>query len=145
MRQLVEEFPQQVFQQANAEYSLVQQSYWSGTQQDLQPRCFFQPHSAKDLARAVSLCVDAGCAFGVKSGGHGAYAGQSCIDDGIQFDLVKMNTIDIDKHKGTVIVGPGCTWRSVYETLQKENCMAVGGRSADVGVGGFLIGGECDV
>jgi hypothetical protein len=31
----------------------------------------------------------------------------------------------------------------VYETLEKEGLIAIGGRAASVGVGGFLLGGEC--
>jgi FAD/FMN-containing dehydrogenase len=138
---LVTEFPGQAIQESDAAYESVQNSYWSGTQKDLKPTCFFQPRRAEEVGRAVYLCVEAQCPFGIKSGGHGHYAGQSCLDGGIQLDLVKLNTIEIDKSKGTVTVGAGCTWRSVYETLQKEGCIAVGGRSADVGVGGFLIGG----
>lgn len=121
---------------------MIQASYWSGTQKDIKPRCHFQPHSAQELARAVSLCVEANCAFGVKSGGHGHYAGQSCMEDGVQFDLCNLNKVEIDKVRDVVTVGTGCTWGYVYEILQKEKCIAIGGRSADVGVGGFMLGGE---
>jgi FAD/FMN-containing dehydrogenase len=77
----------------------------------------------------------------VKSGGHGHFAGQSSIDGGIQFDLVKLKTFLIKRSEGTVLVGPGNTWGSVYDKLQKEGLIVVGGRSANVGVGGYLVGG----
>lgn len=77
----------------------------------------------------------------MKSGGHGHFAGQSCLDGGVQLDLAKLNTISIDRSKGTVLVGAGSTWGSVYTKLQKEGLIAVGGRAFDVGVGGFLVGG----
>jgi FAD/FMN-containing dehydrogenase len=55
--------------------------------------------------------------------------------------LVKLTTLLIKRSEGTVLVGPGNTWGSVYEKLQKEGLMVVGGRSANVGVGGYLVGG----
>ncbi|KAK5049834.1 hypothetical protein LTR84_003952 [Exophiala bonariae] len=139
--ELAQLFPLQVFQEKDEEYKAVQNSYWSGCQKDLRPRCFFQPHNAAEVAKALSLCAKANVAFGVKSGGHGHFAGQSCLDGGIQFDLAKLNSITINREKGTALVGTGSTWRAVYTKLQKENLMAIGGRSADVGLGGFLIGG----
>lgn len=69
-------------------------------------------------------------------------AGFSSIDDGVQFDLGSLDTISIDKTKSTVRVGSGSRWCFVYEALQKEDVMAVGGRAAPVGVGGFLLGGK---
>lgn len=138
---LLQQFPGQVFEEKDSAYKSLQDSYWSGNQKVLKPRCFFQPQSAEDLARAVALCANTRCPFGVKSGGHGHFAGQSCLDGGVQLDLVKLNTVSIDRSKGTVLVGAGSTWGSVYTKLQNEGLIAVGGRSADVGVGGFLVGG----
>jgi FAD/FMN-containing dehydrogenase len=89
----------------------------------------------------VALCAKARCLFGVKSGGHGHFAGQSSIEGGIQFDLIKLKTVRIKRSENTVLVGPGNTWGAVYEELQKEGLMVVGGRSANVGVGGYLVGG----
>ena len=141
--QLLDLFPQQVFLESDHErYSAVQNSYWSGTQKDLRPACFFQPDNGSEVATAVQICAQAKIPFGVKSGGHGHYAGQSCLDGGVQFDLCRLNSIEISPDRSTVSVGPGCTWRKVYTTLEPQGLMAVGGRSADVGVGGFLIGGK---
>ncbi|KUL89064.1 hypothetical protein ZTR_06120 [Talaromyces verruculosus] len=139
--ELRRQFPGQVFDESDSSYESLRDSYWSGNQKPLKPRCFFQPHSAEDLARAVALCARSRCHFGVKSGGHGHFAGQSCLDGGVQLDLAKLNTISIDRRKGTVLVGAGSTWGSVYTILQKEGLIAVGGRAFDVGVGGFLVGG----
>ncbi|KAK5263214.1 hypothetical protein LTR96_011370 [Exophiala xenobiotica] len=47
----------------------------------------------------------------------------------------------INRSESTVLVGPGNTWGSVYEKLQKESLIVVGGRAANFGVGGYLIGG----
>ncbi|KAI4944260.1 hypothetical protein J4E91_008815 [Alternaria rosae] len=139
--ELFEQFPEQVFEEHHPRYKALQDSYWSGYQKTLKPRCFFQPHSAEQLGRAVTLCARGQVPFGVKSGGHGHFAGQSSIEGGIQFDLVKLKTLEIKRSEDTVLVGPGNTWGSVYEKLQKEDLIVVGGRSANVGVGGYLVGG----
>ncbi|KXJ93628.1 hypothetical protein Micbo1qcDRAFT_220247 [Microdochium bolleyi] len=139
--ELLEKFPEQVFEQDHQRYKDLQNSFWSKNQKALRPRCFFQPHSAEELGHAVAQCARENCLFAVKSGGHGHFAGHSSIEGGIQFDLVKLKAFQINRNEGTVLVGPGCTWGSVYEKLQKEGLMVVGGRAANVGVGGYLVGG----
>ncbi|KAH7308921.1 hypothetical protein B0I35DRAFT_453531 [Stachybotrys elegans] len=139
--ELLKQFPEQVFEEHHPGYRALQNSYWSGYQRPLKPRCFFQPHCAEELGRAVALCAKAQCLFAVKSGGHGHFAGQSSIEGGIQIDLIKLKMLLIKRSEGTVLVGAGNTWGSVYERLQKEGLMVVGGRSANVGVGGYLVGG----
>ncbi|KAH8898673.1 FAD-binding domain-containing protein [Thozetella sp. PMI_491] len=139
--ELLKKFPEQVFEQDHPRYKALQNSYWSGYQKALRPHCFFQPHSAEELGQVVAQCAIEQCFFGVKSGGHGHFAGQSSIEGGIQLDLVKLKTFQIKRSECTVLVGPGNTWGSVYERLQKEGLMVVGGRSANVGVGGYLVGG----
>ncbi|EXL66327.1 hypothetical protein FOPG_17493 [Fusarium oxysporum f. sp. conglutinans race 2 54008] len=141
VNELVHKLPGGVIEPGQAQYRTVQESYWSGTQKDLAPRCFAQPRNSKEVAETVTSCVKAGVAFGIKSGGHGHFAGQSCLDGGIQIDLVKLDGIKINEDVGTVTVGTGCTWRSIYKKLEPLGLMVVGGRSADVGVGGFTLGG----
>jgi len=136
------QFPEQVFEEEDRAYQSLRDSYWSGNQKTVRPRCFFQPHNADQLAQAVAICAEAKCKFGVKSGGHGHFAGQSCVEGGLQFDLAKLNKIVVSQSTDTALVGTGCRWNAVYETLQKEGLMAVGGRAASVGVGGFLLGGN---
>lgn len=63
------------------------------------------------------------------------------MPDGIQIDLLKLNTITIDRSNNSARVGAGNTWRRIYGELEGQGYIAVGGRSADVGVGGFLVGG----
>lgn len=56
-------------------------------------------------------------------------------------DLVKMDRIAIDDDRKTVHVGPGNRWLAVYAALEPLGVTVVGGRDANVGVGGFLLGG----
>lgn len=49
--------------------------------------------------------------------------------------------INIDLVSGTVDLGPGNRWGHVYRTLQESGITVAGGRVADVGVSGLILGG----
>jgi FAD/FMN-containing dehydrogenase len=65
----------------------------------------------------------------------------------VSIDLERINGVEFlpyegEKHGiGSVRVGSGARWSDVYEVLEGVNESVVGGRSADVGVGGFILGG----
>jgi hypothetical protein len=46
---------------------------------------------------------------------------------------------------GVARVGPGANWGQVYGVLDPLNISVVGGRSAEVGVGGVILGGKFQV
>lgn len=71
-----------------------------------------------------------------------AWAEASNIEDGFVFDLRDMNRIDISVEHQTVSLGPGSKWISVYKAMDVHNLTVPGARMSDVGVGGFLAGGE---
>ncbi|POS78068.1 FAD binding domain-containing protein [Diaporthe helianthi] len=53
-----------------------------------------------------------------------------------------MNMTTYNTATDTASIGPGSTWGSVYKTLMDDwNVTVVGGRSAAVGIGGFVTGG----
>lgn len=81
------------------------------------------------------------CPFAAKSGGHAAFSGASNIAGGVTIDLAGLNEVTVNKDRKTVSVGPGNRWVDVYRQLEKENLTVVGGRIADVGVGGLTLGG----
>lgn len=60
---------------------------------------------------------------------------------GLTIDLVSINDVTIHEDRGTVSVGPGNKWVDVYRRLETKNLTVVGGRIADVGVGGLTLGG----
>lgn len=53
-----------------------------------------------------------------------------------------MNKVEVSKSRKTVYVGGGARWMDVYKHVEAEKLLVVGGRVADVGVGGLLTGGE---
>jgi FAD/FMN-containing dehydrogenase len=79
--------------------------------------------------------------FAVRSGGHSPNPGWAGVESGILIDLSRMNSISISEDTKTFAVGPGARWGQVYEYLDPYNVTAVGGRVAQVGVGGLLLGG----
>jgi FAD/FMN-containing dehydrogenase len=82
------------------------------------------------------------CPFSIKSGGHGKFGGESIIDAGLAIDLQLLSHIELSDDRKSVLVGPGNRWVDVYSALEPLGIVVVGGRDSDVGVGGFLLGGE---
>ena len=78
----------------------------------------------------------------MKSGGHSQHAGASTADGGVTIDLAKMNKVEVSPDRKSVYVGAGAQWVDVYRTVEAEDLLVVGGRVADVGVGGLLTGGK---
>lgn len=89
----------------------------------------------------MKACAEFQTPFAVKSGGHGHFAGQSSVNGGVQLDLAKLNVISVNTERTSVWVGSGNSWAAVYKKLEKMGRIAVGGRAASVGVGGFILGG----
>ena len=74
-------------------------------------------------------------------GGHGAFKGASNIPGGITIDLQLLNAITVSSDKSTTRVGPGNRWTDVYNALTPQGLSVVGGRVAEIGVGGLILGG----
>ncbi|EXJ92916.1 hypothetical protein A1O3_01472 [Capronia epimyces CBS 606.96] len=135
--------PGQVKIDGTAGYERAKGAFWSMAQRELRPHCIYQPLSAADVSLGLIVARHSRCPFAVKSGGHGKFAGESNIDRGLTLDLVHLNRIEVvdDDDGQSVIVGPGNRWLDVYTALEPLGIVVAGGRDADVGVGGFLLGG----
>ena len=84
------------------------------------------------------------CPFALRSGGHQANPGFGSIGDaGILLDLGSMNAVALSADRKVVSLEPGARWGEVYEALEKQELTVVGGRIAEVGVGGLVLGGKC--
>lgn len=105
------------------------------------PACRVQPTSAEEVSLILGIVKDNRCHFAVKSGGHSQVTGASVAADGVTIDLAKMNKVEVSKDRKSVYVGAGSLWLDVYRTVEAEDLLVVGGRVADVGVGGLLTGG----
>ena len=81
--------------------------------------------------------------FAIRSGGHAPSPGFSSVEEsGVLLDLGALNAITLSPEGDMASVGPGATWDSVYEELEKHELTVVGGRVTGVGVGGLIIGGS---
>lgn len=115
--------------------------YWSDIQAAQRPRCVALPRCTKDVSTILSTLTKLQAPFTVKSGGHTAFEGGSNIDDGVTVDLVHLNELHVSDDRKTVSVGPGLRWVNVSLALDPMNLAVLGGRDADVGVSGLLLGG----
>ncbi|KAH9894539.1 FAD binding domain-containing protein [Xylariomycetidae sp. FL2044] len=115
-------------------------SYWS-VSAALRPTCMVLPSTTEDVSVIVRELTRHECPFGIRSGGHGSFAGSNSVEDGVTIDFSHMNTTTYDPETNTVSIQPGTDWGRVYRALEPHGVLVAGGRSATVGVGGFLLGG----
>jgi FAD/FMN-containing dehydrogenase len=76
----------------------------------------------------------------VKSGGHALNQGWSSTA-GVQIAMSRFNNTSYDPATKVATIGTGQKWETVYAALAPHNVSVAGGRIADVGVGGFTLGG----
>jgi FAD/FMN-containing dehydrogenase len=134
---IASKLPSQLFLQKSGDFAV-----WDAKQADITPACRVEPASAEDISLVVKTVTEEGCHFAVKSGGHARDIGFSNADAGVTIDLIRMGSVELSKDKKSVKVGAGARWVDVYLSLEKDNLTAIGGRVADVGVGGLTLGGS---
>ncbi|KAH7115462.1 FAD binding domain-containing protein [Dactylonectria estremocensis] len=124
-----------------AGYEKARYNYWDRAQATTSQACIYQPVNAGDVSLGVIVVQHASCPFAIKSGGHGRFSGESSVDGGLGIDLAKLDKIEVSEGRDTVSLGPGLRWVDVYTALEPLGITVIGGRDADVGVGGFLMAG----
>ncbi|TVY84863.1 Bifunctional solanapyrone synthase [Lachnellula suecica] len=131
-----------VFYDSNSPLEGFRDEYYSAFQREVVPACVVTPLSAADVSEAVNVIRDHQCIFATKSGGHTMFPGASNAPGGITLDLKMLNRIEVNVESETAGVGTGNRWKDVYKVLEPLNVTVVGGRDSNVGVGGFVLGGE---
>ncbi|KAF4583276.1 6-hydroxy-D-nicotine oxidase [Ophiocordyceps camponoti-floridani] len=116
-------------------------TYWSTRQSRVHPRCFVAPTSTSQVSETIRILSSLRTPFSVKSGGHAAFENGSNTPNGITIDLVNLNDIIVSPGRQTVSIGPGNRWINVSRALDPHGLAVVGGRAADVGVSGLILGG----
>jgi FAD/FMN-containing dehydrogenase len=95
------------------------------------------------VAVALKIVTLLGSKFAVRSGGHSTNKGFASIDsEGVLIDLASLDQVTVSADKSYASIGPGQHWENVYGTLEKQGLTVVGGRVAEVGVGGLMLGGK---
>jgi FAD/FMN-containing dehydrogenase len=128
--------------QGSSSYHLIESTYWSDQQANVEPYCIFQPPTSTDVAIALLLSRLTQCPFAVKSGGHAAFAGASNIQGGITINFSKMKAVTLSADKKVASIAPGNLWYDVYSNLEPKGLTVIGGRVAAIGVGGLTTGGS---
>ncbi|KAJ7044666.1 FAD-binding domain-containing protein [Mycena alexandri] len=127
-----------VYYPNSTEYTLAIEHWLVSSIQ--QPQCVVEPSSAQDIAVILKTVNATKTPFAVKGGGHSSNIGFSSTT-GVHISLAQFNYTKLDVSAGTVAIGGGTNWISVYTTLDGTGFNVVGGRNPAVGVGGFTLGG----
>ncbi|KAI8958566.1 FAD-binding domain-containing protein [Daldinia sp. FL1419] len=110
--------------------------------QQLGPWAIVQPRNTEEVSKAVKALVSVeGLKFAVRSGGHMWVDNSNNIKDGVTIDLTLLTKRTYNPETKLISLEPGSRWKDVYRDLVAQGLLVVGGREAEVGVGGFLIGG----
>lgn len=122
-------------------------TYFAQQEGELSPYCYIKPTCSEDVSSAVRALAglnieETVCPFAVRGAGHHTVVGTANIHRGITIDLGNINQTTISADKNTVYVGSGARWGSVYSNVVSEGLAVLGGREADIGVGGFTTGGN---
>ncbi|KAK8139365.1 FAD-binding oxidoreductase [Apiospora sp. TS-2023a] len=120
-------------------FEAAAQANWASNARQT-PVCIVQPSSAQDLQQVITILDQQDAPFAIRSGGHNPAPGFSNIDDGVLVDLAKLTGLHFDGDKSVAVVGTGNRWGDVYDYLDQFGVTVAGGRTANVGVGGFTLG-----
>lgn len=107
---------------------------------DRRPAAVVRCAGTEDVRTALELARRHELPVAVRSGGH-SHAGHSACEGGIVIDLRPLDRVRVDPEREIAVVGPGATWGGVAEGTHPYGLAAVGAHSANVGVGGLVLGG----
>ncbi|KAJ7496901.1 FAD-binding domain-containing protein [Mycena latifolia] len=105
-----------------------------------EPQCVVEPGSTSDIGAILKTVGTTRTPFAVKGGGHTSNKGFSSTT-GVHISLAQFDYTKLDASAGTVAIGAGTKWISVYTALNGTGFNVVGGRNPAVGVAGFTLGG----
>jgi FAD/FMN-containing dehydrogenase len=97
----------------------------------LLPGCILVPDSAAQISLIVKTLLENDEKFAIKSGGHNPNQNFSSVAGGPLINLKNLTEVTYDAESAVILA------------LQPYNVTVVGGRIGHVGVGGYLLGGEC--
>ncbi|KAF4552711.1 FAD-binding domain-containing protein 12 [Elsinoe fawcettii] len=122
-------------------YNLDNNDYYSMAS-SLGPRCVYAPSNNRDLSAAVLLLRSTRAPFAVRSGGHMPVEGANGIgSDGVLLSMTNFTQLSLSPDKKSVKIGASTIWNQVYQSLEPEGLVVVGGRIGLPGVPGLVLGG----
>ncbi|KAK6840518.1 hypothetical protein PG995_016272 [Apiospora arundinis] len=95
------------------------------------------------LVKALRSSLPPSTPIAIRGGGHATYAGAAKAAGGVTIDMRGVRGIEILAGGTCVRIAAGHQWRDVYAALEAHDppITTAGGRAAQVGVVGFLLGG----
>ena len=111
----------------------------NGRYRDIRPGAIALCKNAEDVAICVKWCNDHGISPVARGGGH-SYAGYSTTT-GLLIDIGSINSVEVNKDKGTAIVGGAALNRHVFDKTKDGKYFLPAGTCLAVGVGGLVLGG----
>ncbi|CUA67128.1 hypothetical protein RSOLAG22IIIB_07207 [Rhizoctonia solani] len=121
-------------------------SHWASSSSQ-NSACVVEPANPNDVSKILQIVANKSTPFGVRSGGHATNPGFSSTP-GVQIAMFKFSQVTYhpapaaaDGSVGTVEIGAGLVWDTVYARLEPLGVNVVGGRVTGVGVAGFTLGG----
>lgn len=132
-------------------------SYWAQQEREVRQACIVQPREASEVASVINILKrehgrqrpsTGGCddvLFAVRGGGQSPVPGGASAKGGVLIDLTLMREVTVSDDRESVALGAGTRWVDVLRLLDREGLTAVGGRSSDVGVAGYTLGGQITV
>lgn len=85
------------------------------------PTAVVQPADAQDISEIVKLCAARRIPIVPRGGGASYTDGYLQVKaGGITVDTSRLQSIEIDERNSVVVVGAGCTWATLYETLKAK-------------------------
>lgn len=114
---------------------------WDAKQQEVQSACRVAPTNSQEVAQVLTVLTTHWCRFAVKGGGHARNADDSVSVGGVTVDMVNMKSVQVSDDRTQAKLGSGHVLYTLYSALEAYNLSTTGGRVADVGLGGFALGG----
>ncbi|KAJ5636489.1 uncharacterized protein N7484_009802 [Penicillium longicatenatum] len=127
--------------------------YWAQQEREVAQAAIIQPRNASELSKVIAFLkkeYDTRCVhkekfddvlFAIRGGGQSPVAGSASANGGILIDLSLFREITVAEKRQSVAIGAGCRWIDVSRILDENGLSVVGGRSSEVGVAGFTLGG----
>lgn len=112
----------------------------------LKPICVFAPADSQCLANGVRKLARSKTQFAVRSGGHMPITGFASTNDGVMIVTTKLNEkklVHAPNSLGATYLRAGAAfrWQELYEFVNPDGLIVVGGRVASVGSSLALGGG----
>jgi FAD/FMN-containing dehydrogenase len=154
-KKLAEALPHIVLLHRDKAFRKSINSYWAQQEREVMQACIVQPRETREVAKVIdilkreydeqkaSLTSGSGdVLFAVRGGGQSPVPGGASAKGGVLIDLALFQEVTVSDDRESVVLGAGVRWVDALRTLDEKGLMVVGGRSSDVGVAGFILGGE---